>query len=109
MKTDQDQFDVLRKIKKTPDASQRELAEELGINTSSSCLAPLNFASHAYTKEDSDSVFHLLLMLYACRRWQGRPQPIEGGELKWVRPNRLREYPMPAADTPLIAAVQDLL
>ena len=87
----------------------RELDEELGINTAASCLAPLSFASHSYGKSGSQAAFHLLMMLYVCRRWEGRPQPIEGGALKWVRPQQLREYPMPEADIPLIAALQDLL
>ena len=87
----------------------RELDEELGINTAASCLAPLSFASHSYAVSDSRAAFHLLLMLYVCRRWQGLPQPIEGGALKWVRPQQLRDYPMPEADIPLIAALQDLL
>ena len=87
----------------------RELDEELGINTAASCLAPLNFASHSYSASDNRAAFHLLMMLYVCRRWQGRPQPIEGGALKWVRPQQLRDFPMPEADIPLIAALQDLL
>ena len=87
----------------------RELDEELGINTAASCLAPLSFASHRYAASDSRAAFHLLMMLYVCRRWQGRPQPIEGGALKWLRPQQLRDYPMPEADIPLIAALQDLL
>ena len=87
----------------------RELNEELGINTAASCLAPLSFTSHSYDASDSRAAFHLLMMLYVCRRWQGRPQPIEGGALKWVRPQQLRDYPMPEADIPLIAALQDLL
>ena len=87
----------------------RELYEELGINTAASCLAPLSFASHRYDASESRAAFHLLMMLYVCRRWEGRPQPIEGGALKWVRPQKLREYPMPEADIPLIAALQDLL
>ena len=87
----------------------RELQEELGINTAASCLAPLSFASHSYNASDSRAAFHLLMMLYVCRRWQGRPQPIEGGALKWARPQQLRDYPMPEADIPLIAALQDLL
>ena len=87
----------------------RELDEELGINTAASCLAPLSFASHSYGPSDNRPAFHLLMMLYVCRRWQGRPQPIEGGALKWVRPQQLRDYPMPGADIPLIAALQDLL
>ena len=87
----------------------RELDEELGINTAASCLAPLSFASHSYSASKNRAAFHLLMMLYVCRRWQGRPQPIEGGALKWVRPQQLRDYPMPEADIPLIAALQDLL
>ena len=87
----------------------RELDEELGINTATSCLAPLSFASHSYSASNNRAAFHLLMMLYVCRRWEGRPQPIEGGALKWVRPQQLREYPMPEADIPLIAALQDLL
>ena len=81
----------------------RELKEELGIDTSASCLAPLTFASHAY--ED----FHLLMPLYVCRRWQGIPRALEGQALKWVRPRDLRDYPMPPADLPLIPALTDLL
>jgi 8-oxo-dGTP diphosphatase len=81
----------------------RELQEELDINTSESCLAPLSFASHAYDD------FHLLMMLFVCRRWHGQPRPVEGGALKWVRPNQLRDYPMPPADIPLIPVLGDLL
>ena len=84
----------------------RELHEELGIDTSKSCLAPLSFASHHY--DDGDD-FHLLMMLFVCRRWRGRPQPMEGGSLRWVHPQQLRNYQMPAADIPLIYALQDLL
>ncbi|PKQ04892.1 MAG: 8-oxo-dGTP diphosphatase MutT [Alphaproteobacteria bacterium HGW-Alphaproteobacteria-11] len=81
----------------------RELREELGIDVTKACLAPLTFASHAY--ED----FHLLMPLYVCRRWEGRARPIEGQALEWVRPARLRDYPMPPADEPLVAALRDLL
>ena len=94
----------------TPEtALMRELDEELGINTAESCLAPLSFASHSYGPSAYQPAFHLLMMLYICRRWQGRPQPIEGSTLKWVRPQQLRDYPMPEADIPLIATLQDLL
>ena len=94
----------------TPEAALiRELREELGIDTAESCLAPLSFASHHYAASDDGDAFHLLMMLFVCRRWQGRPQAVEGGMLKWVRPQHLRDYPMPAADIPLISALQDLL
>ncbi|EKE44622.1 NTP pyrophosphohydrolase [Oceaniovalibus guishaninsula JLT2003] len=88
----------------TPEAALiRELSEELGIDTWSSCLAPLTFASHAYDD------FHLLMPLFACRRWNGQPAPREGQALKWVAPNRLRDYPMPPADLPLIPILRDWL
>lgn len=81
----------------------RELQEELGIDTWASCLAPLTFASHAYDD------FHLLMPLFACRKWEGTPQSREGQALKWVRANELRDYPMPAADVPLIPILRDWL
>ncbi|EAQ07488.1 8-oxo-dGTP diphosphatase MutT [Yoonia vestfoldensis] len=88
----------------TPEAALiRELHEELGIGTWASCLAPLTFASHAYPD------FHLLMPLFACRKWEGTPQSREGQALKWVRPNDLRDYPMPAADIPLIPILRDWL
>jgi len=81
----------------------RELHEELGITVREACLAPLSFASHAY--ED----FHLLMPLYVCRRWEGTLTAREGQELAWVRANKLRDYPMPPADLPLIPHLIDLL
>ncbi len=88
----------------TPEAALlRELKEELDIDTEASCLAPLTFASHAYTD------FHLLMPLYVCRVWQGVPRPREGQRLAWVRPNEMQSWPMPPADRPLIAMLRDLL
>ncbi|PPB82615.1 8-oxo-dGTP diphosphatase [Albidovulum inexpectatum] len=88
----------------TPEAALiRELEEELGIQTWSSCLAPLTFASHAYDD------FHLLMPLFACRKWQGVPAPREGQQLAWVRARDLRNYPMPPADLPLIPILRDWL
>ena len=88
----------------TPEAALvRELDEELGIEVAPSCLAPFTFASHAY--ED----FHLLMPLFVCRVWEGPVRPREGQETAWVRPARLRDYPMPPADEPLVAMLQDLL
>lgn len=88
----------------TPEAALiRELREELGIDTKESCLAPLTFASHSYDD------FHLLMPLFACRRWQGIPTPREGQTLAWVRASDLRNYPMPPADIPLIPILRDWL
>lgn len=88
----------------TPEAALiRELAEELGIAVHQSCLAPLSFVSHAYES------FHLLMPLFVCRRWAGAVRPLEGQELAWVKPSRLRDFAMPPADEPLIPVLRDLL
>ena len=81
----------------------RELREEIGIETKAACLAPLTFASHAY------EAFHLLMPLYICRRWEGQAKAREGQNLAWVRVTKLRDYPMPPADLPLIPHLIDLL
>ena len=81
----------------------RELNEELGIVVKEDCLAPLTFASHVYAD------FHLLMPLYVCRRWEGIVAPQEGQRLAWVWPNRLRDYPMPPADVPLVSHLMTLL
>lgn len=81
----------------------RELKEELDIDVAEACLAPLTFASHTY------ETFHLLMPLYVCRRWGGVVRAQEGQALAWVKPVKLRDYPMPPADVPLIAHLRDLL
>jgi len=85
------------------DALIRELKEELGVAVKEACLAPFTFASHTYGE------FHLLMPLYVCRRWDGTPQPHHHAALKWVRPKDMKDYPMPAADLPLIPMLRDLL
>ena len=85
------------------DSLIRELHEELGITVRKACLAPFTFASHEY--ED----FHLLMPLYICRRWEGQVQGLEGQALKWAKPSTLRDFAMPPADEPLVAALLDLL
>lgn len=88
----------------TPEAALvRELSEELDIETWDSCLAPLTFASHSYDD------FHLLMPLFACRKWDGIVKPKEGQNLKWVEAKALKDYPMPAADIPLISILRDWL
>lgn len=88
----------------TPEAALvRELHEELGIETWASCLAPLTFASHSYDD------FHLLMPVFACRKWDGIVSPKEGQQLAWVHAQDLKSYPMPAADIPLISVLRDWL
>lgn len=91
-------------IGETPEAALiRELKEELAIDVTAACLAPLSFASHAYAD------FHLLMPLYVCRKWDGQIRPREGQQIKWVRPRDMFDMPMPEADKPLIAALRDAL
>lgn len=88
----------------TPEACLvRELEEELGIRTKPPCLAPLTFASHAYP------TFHLLMPLFVCRVWEGEPVPLEGQEIRWLRPKELFALPMPEADRPLLPFLDELL
>lgn len=88
----------------TPEtALVRELAEELGIDTATSCLAPAGFASHAYAD------FHLVLLLFICRKWSGIARGRDGQRLQWLRPNDLFALDMPPADRPLLGLLAALL
>lgn len=88
----------------TPEAALvRELAEELGIDVESACLAPATFAS------DSLGERHLLLLLYVCRKWSGHPEPRHASALKWVRPVQMHGLDMPPADKPLVGLLEALI
>ena len=80
----------------------REVKEELNVDINNKCIAPLSFSEFDYKN------FHLLLLLYICRRWEGKPLTMEENELKWVKPSMLRKYKMPPADDSLIYSLQDL-
>lgn len=81
----------------------RELHEELGIDTRTSCLAPLTFASHSYDD------FHLFMPVFVCRVWKGAVTAKEHKAIAWVYPKDFDKYPMPPADIPLIPVLRDLL
>lgn len=49
--------------------------------------------------------FHLVMLLYWCRRWQGVPQGRDGQALRWERPGAMAALPMPPADVPLVKAL----
>ena len=80
----------------------REIKEELDININNKCIAPLSFSEFSYKE------FQLLLLLYVCRRWEGKPKSMENNEIMWVKPSMLRKYKMPPADDALIFCIQDL-
>jgi len=86
----------------TPEAALvRELGEELAITVDPADLVPLTFVSHGYDD------FHLVMLLYLCRRWTGRPHGEQGQPLRWGSPAELAVLPMPPADVPLLAALAD--
>lgn len=88
----------------TPEAALvRELDEELGLETATSCLAPCGFASHAYPG------FHLLLLAFAIRKWRGVPVAREGQRLQWLPVPALFRLPMPPADRPLLGQIAALV
>lgn len=88
----------------TPEAALiRELAEELGINVETACLAPAAFASEALCGR------HLLLLLYVCRKWQGTPEARHAEAVQWLRPVALHRLEMPPADKPLIGLLEALI
>ena len=88
----------------TPEAALvRELREELGIDVAAACLAPASFASEPLGEH------HLLLLLYVCRKWRGRPAPLASSALRWLRPVALHALAMPPADRPLIGLLEALL
>lgn len=88
----------------TPEAALiRELREELAIDVAAACLAPACFASAPLGDR------HLLLLLFACRKWSGIPQPLEASALRWVRVPELHGLAMPPADKPLIGLLEALL
>lgn len=83
----------------TPEAAlRREIVEELGVTLC--CITPAGFTSHAYGE------FHLVLMLWMCREWEGTPA---GPRLRWLRPPELYALAMPPADRPLLPQLEGVI
>ena len=78
------------------EALVRECEEELGIQLRPQFLTPLTFSSHPYKD------FHLIMLLYVSRVWEGTPAPRENQKIVWVDVEDLINYPMPPADGPLV-------
>jgi len=79
-------------------ALARELDEELGIELVTA--RPLIRVRHAYPDRVID------LAVWRVSRWRGEPWGRLGQALRWVAPERLEDYPMPAADRPVLAALR---
>lgn len=84
----------------TPEAALiRELREELAIDLDVDAMRPVAFASAPLGER------HLVLLLYAVRRWSGEPRPLSAAGLAWHHPQALARLPMPEPDRPLVAAL----
>jgi len=79
-------------------ALQRELAEELGIEVVA--YRPLIRVRHTYAERV------VVLDVYSVTEYRGTPRGLEGQPLAWVMPDRLHDYPMPAADRPIVQAIR---
>ena len=88
----------------TPDACLiRELKEEINVDVSMSCIAPIGFSTSSYSE------FDITLLLYICRKWIGTPIPLEGNDIKWIAPKDLKLHKMPEANSSLIPILLDLI
>ena len=77
----------------------REITEELGIVLSEDDLHPLSFASGTTTGAGDSRP--LVILLYTCTRWSGKPQCLEGEAIAWCGANYLAALEMPPLDYPL--------
>jgi 8-oxo-dGTP diphosphatase len=80
----------------------REIAEELGLIAHEDDLVPVSFAA----SPAETGTRQVLLLLYACQRWQGDPVPEAGAAVQWTMPEAISALPMPPLDVPLAAALQ---
>lgn len=76
----------------------RECHEELGVEVQQA--RPLIRVAHDYGDRQ------VVLQVYRVQAWQGEAVGREGQALAWVAPSRLADYPMPAADVPIVRAIQ---
>ena len=79
----------------------RELQEELGIAVTLG--DELITVDHAYSHKKLRFVVHL------CTWLSGEPQPLASQQVRWVRPESLKEYPFPAANARIIEALLEAL
>lgn len=80
-------------------AAVRELAEELGVALQVDSLVPVCFA------ESGAGERPVVIMLYACRAWQGDPQCLDAQALAWEQPDAIPALAMPPLDYPLAQAL----
>ncbi|MCP9892140.1 8-oxo-dGTP diphosphatase MutT [Cyanobium sp. Aljojuca 7D2] len=80
-----------------PATIARELREELAIAVEVG--EELITVDHAYSHKKLRFVVHL------CTWRSGEPQPLASQQVRWVRPEQLGDFPFPAANARIIAAL----
>ena len=85
----------------TDQALVREIKEELDLDISSNCVAPLTFTV------TYDEINQTILLLHVCRKWQGSPESLLGQKIEWVRPINLIQYKMPEPNSFLNSMLRD--
>ena len=93
------------KVKKNETIEQaliRETKEEINVDLSMNCIAPLSFSTY-----NSQNI-NIIILLFISRKWDLKPICKFHTELKWVKANSLNKYSMPPANKPLISSLQDL-
>ena len=82
----------------------RELKEELFLTISPEDLEPLTFVSYDY------GTFHLVMPLFVCHKWQGKPVCAEGQTITFAAAENVgldpENFPMPPADEKLSACLR---
>ena len=79
----------------------REIKEELDLDISRNCVAPLTFIVA------DDEISQTILLLHVCRKWQGNPESRLGQRIEWVRPIDLVQYRMPKTNSFLNTMLRD--
>ena len=94
------------KVKKNETLEQaliREIKEEINIDLSKNCIAPLVFSTY-----ENENV-NIIILLFISRKWNLEPICKFHAELRWVKANNLNNYNMPPANKFLVTSLQDLL
>ena len=94
------------KVKKNETVEQaliRETKEEINIDLSKNCIAPLVFSTY-----ENENV-NIIILLFISRKWNLEPICKFHAELRWVKANNLNNYNMPPANKFLVTSLQDLL
>ena len=80
------------------DALSRELLEELGVAVGEA--RPLIRVSHRYAERS------VVLDTWRVTAWRGEPQALEGQRLAWAGVDELHQWPLMAADGPIVSALR---